>query len=623
MVGDVLHLQRIAQVRLVGAVFAERLRKGNARPALGHRLALGEFLEHAGDHRLHRRKHILLRDEAHLDVELVEFRQAVRAGVLVTEARRDLEVAVEARHHEQLLVLLRGLRQRVELAGMDAAGHQEVARALRRRGREDRRLEFKEPLLFHALAHGIDDGATRHDVLVEPVATQVEETVLKPYIFRIFLISEDRKRQFAGLTEHLDFGDVDFHCAGRQFRIFGAGGAAAHLAVDPHDPFGAQLLGHRERRGVRVRNALRQAVMIAQVDEQHAAMVADAVAPAGQPGDLIDVALAERAAGVGPIAMHDNPEARLGLDSAVPRGRGRRQGLPEPIPRGNRWPRSNRPTAEGFINQTLTQGGHDCGECPVGMSFDPPGDLAMLAKRSISSKLVVVVSFLLLVTAALGGFSYWQMRAINTAAQDIQTSWLPSVRWIGEMRVQSARYRAVLRDHLLATEPAQRADIDKNLAARKSDYEKAATQYEPLISSPAERDLADELKKLWPEFIGAAALVQSAANAGDLAGAKDLNAKKVVPTGRAMDGVLTKLTELNDRGAETAGRAANAAYGDAVRMMLAILALALLSGACAAIYLVRDIKLGIASILAPMSALAAAVAIREDQYLERERRGET
>ena len=45
--------------------------------------------------------------------------------------------------------------------------------------------------------------------------------------------------------------------------------------------------------------------MVAQVDEQHAAVVADAMAPAGQPHLLADVALAKRAAGVGAVAVHD------------------------------------------------------------------------------------------------------------------------------------------------------------------------------------------------------------------------------------------------------------------------------------------------------------------------------
>ena len=44
--------------------------------------------------------------------------------------------------------------------------------------------------------------------------------------------------------------------------------------------------------------------MVAQIDEQHAAMVADAVAPAGKPHVLADVAVAQRAAGMGAVAMH-------------------------------------------------------------------------------------------------------------------------------------------------------------------------------------------------------------------------------------------------------------------------------------------------------------------------------
>ena len=38
--------------------------------------------------------------------------------------------------------------------------------------------------------------------------------------------------------------------------------------------------------------------MVAQVDEQHAAVVADAVDPAGQPDMLADIALTKCAAGV-------------------------------------------------------------------------------------------------------------------------------------------------------------------------------------------------------------------------------------------------------------------------------------------------------------------------------------
>jgi methyl-accepting chemotaxis protein len=226
----------------------------------------------------------------------------------------------------------------------------------------------------------------------------------------------------------------------------------------------------------------------------------------------------------------------------------------------------------------------------------------VLARLSISAKLFSIVSFLFMVIAIIGGFAFLQMRSINMAAQDIQTQWLPSVRWIGEMRVQSARFRAVLRDHLIVPD-AERADVDKNLAARKADFEKAAKAYQPLISSAKERDLAEQLEKQWQSFLDASVIVQSLATKGDVAGAKDINASKVVPVGRAMDQTLAKLVDLNDEGAEAAGHSAEATYLNAIRLMAVILGGALVLGLGAAIYMVRDIRRGIGSILKPLGQL--------------------
>ena len=349
MFGDLLDHQRVAQIGLVAAVFAQRFRKGNPRPVAGDGLALGKLLEHAGDNRLHRRKHVVLGDKTHLDVELIKLAgEPVGTRVLVAETGRDLEVAVEAAHHQELLVLLRRLRQRVEAARMDPRRHQEVARAFRRRRRQDRGLEFEKALLLHPLAHGIDDRAAGHDVLVQLLATKVEETVLKPYVLGIFLLAEHRQRQFAGRPQHLDFADIDLDRAGRQFRIVGAVRTPAHLAVDPHHPFRAQSFGVLECRRIRVGNTLGQPVMVAQIDEQHAAMVANAMAPARQPNRLVDMALTERAAGVGPVTMHGNPEkGGQRAESGGVAGPEERQGLPERTRRGNRMRPQNLPPENG------------------------------------------------------------------------------------------------------------------------------------------------------------------------------------------------------------------------------------------------------------------------------------
>ena len=136
------------------------------------------------------------------------------------------------------------------------------------------------------------------------LAAQIEEAIAEPDVFGIIVLAEHRHRQFGGAPQDLDLADVDFHRAGRQFRILGAAGAKPHLAVDAHHPFRAQRFGDLESRAVGIGDDLREAVMVAQIDEQHAAMVADAMAPAGQAHLVADVARPERAAVMAAIAVH-------------------------------------------------------------------------------------------------------------------------------------------------------------------------------------------------------------------------------------------------------------------------------------------------------------------------------
>ncbi|ODN68881.1 hypothetical protein A6302_03806 [Methylobrevis pamukkalensis] len=305
VLGDRLHLDRVAQVRLVRAVFAERLGIGDAREGLRHRLAVAEFLEQAAHHRLHRVPDVFLGDEAHLEVELVELaRQAVGARVLVAEAGRDLEIAVEAGDHQQLLELLRRLRQRVEGAGVDAARHEEVARALGAGGGENRRRVFGEADAVHLAAHRGDDLGALDDVGVQRLAAQVEEAVAQARVFRIVRLAEHRQRQLARLAQHLDLADEHLDAAGGEVGVDRLGRTHLHVAVDADHPFGAHQLGLSEGRRIRVDHALGDAVVVAQVDEQQAAMVAHAVHPARQAHGRARVAVPQFSAGVAPIAMH-------------------------------------------------------------------------------------------------------------------------------------------------------------------------------------------------------------------------------------------------------------------------------------------------------------------------------
>ena len=152
-VGHVLHPDRVAQVGFVAAIPLQRVPVSDARPVGVDFAAFAEMFEKSLQHGLDGGKTSSCGYKTHLHVQLVEVgRRAVRARVFVAEAGGDLEIAVEARHLDQLLELLRRLRKGVELARMQARRHQKVTRPFGRRGGDDRRLEFGEPLIPHGVA---------------------------------------------------------------------------------------------------------------------------------------------------------------------------------------------------------------------------------------------------------------------------------------------------------------------------------------------------------------------------------------------------------------------------------------------------------------------------------------
>ena len=307
--GHVDPLERVAKVRLVRAEAHHRLAVGDAdeRRAVDLRPGRGELAKRRGDDVLHHGEDVVLRRVAHLHVELVELAgRAVGARVLVAEARRDLEVAVEAGDHQQLLVDLRRLRQRVELARVDAARDEEVARALGGGGREDRRLVLAEAEVLHAAAEEGDHLRAQHDVLVERLAAQVEVAVLEAQVLaadvRAVAREVDRGLVRGALDDELVRDELDLACVdvGVDLALAARDDLAGHRD-DALEPEVRRLL---EERAARVDDDLGAAVVVAQVEEEDAAVVALVEDPAGEAGGLARVLDAELVAGVGAVGVH-------------------------------------------------------------------------------------------------------------------------------------------------------------------------------------------------------------------------------------------------------------------------------------------------------------------------------
>ena len=137
-----------------------------------------EFLEKTGEELLVHLHDVVLGDVGHLEVDLSELGLTVGAEILVAEAAGDLEVSVEAREHQQLLIELRRLGQSVEFSVMYAARDEIVAGSLGSRLDEAGSLDVDEAVLGVVVPGDLYDLASRDDIAGEIRTAQVEIAVL-------------------------------------------------------------------------------------------------------------------------------------------------------------------------------------------------------------------------------------------------------------------------------------------------------------------------------------------------------------------------------------------------------------------------------------------------------------
>jgi methyl-accepting chemotaxis protein len=230
----------------------------------------------------------------------------------------------------------------------------------------------------------------------------------------------------------------------------------------------------------------------------------------------------------------------------------------------------------------------------------------MFAKLSIRSKIIALVSFLLVAIAGMGFFAIQEMRAMNANTVDIATNWMPSVKVLGELRSGLITYRNVVREHMLAETLEEKLASEKTLVGVIDANQKLRTTYEPMIVSAEERALYNDWSKAWDDYRKGTEEVMalSRKEAGKTPHeAHELNTKTVNKIGLAADEILKKDIDLNDIGAAKATKEAAETFSSAFMMIVAILGGAIVIGAAVSFFVVRDISTGIASIVTPMQAL--------------------
>jgi len=181
---------------------------------------------------------------------------------------------------------------------VDAAGDEVVAGALRGGGGQDGRLDLREAALGQEIADELGDAGAEDDVAVDRLAAEVQVAVLEAQQLVDVRLLDDVEGRRLGLVE--DGGGVGLHLdlARREVRVLRSLGPVGDGALHLEDVLAADRIGDGVGLAAlfRVEHHLGEAVVVAQVDEDEAAVVATAVDPAGQRDRLPFVGGAQLAA---------------------------------------------------------------------------------------------------------------------------------------------------------------------------------------------------------------------------------------------------------------------------------------------------------------------------------------
>src|SRR5438876_1130692 len=275
-----LDLEPVTQVRLVDAVAAHRFLVGDAADRRRHG-DIENFLPDVGEAALDDVEHIVLVDERHFEVQLRELRLAIGALVFVPVAADDLEIAIHAGHHEQLLVELGRLRQRIHVTRLQPAGDQEVASALWRAADQHGGFDLEEPFAVEEIADRFCHPMPQLQVAGHPRPAQVQVAIAKADLLIDRTVFIDGEGGWLCAVQNGNGARLDLHFTGRKLLVFGSWRAPLDGALYVDHPFRPKLAAGRVRLGLhRVELHLDDSASITQVDEDQTTQVAPPMHPA-------------------------------------------------------------------------------------------------------------------------------------------------------------------------------------------------------------------------------------------------------------------------------------------------------------------------------------------------------
>ncbi|NMM13929.1 MAG: HAMP domain-containing protein [Rhodoferax sp.] len=214
----------------------------------------------------------------------------------------------------------------------------------------------------------------------------------------------------------------------------------------------------------------------------------------------------------------------------------------------------------------------------------------------IGAKLGAAFFVVILLTASLGGFAVTQLAKINDSTADLATSWLPSIKVLGQIQSTTNQFRRAQAIHIMTVDDKEMDTVEKRFEELKKKLAEQQTAYEPMITAGEEKKTYEQYKQHRDAFFATHLKLLPLSRGGD----KTLEQAKAYYRGEsrnafaAMDEDIEILIEINNKGSDVAYKSAQATYSQARAWVIGMLGSAIVIAALLAVWITRLITRPIA-----------------------------
>jgi methyl-accepting chemotaxis protein len=213
----------------------------------------------------------------------------------------------------------------------------------------------------------------------------------------------------------------------------------------------------------------------------------------------------------------------------------------------------------------------------------------MLKSLKITTRLTITLTVLGTLIVLMATAAMWQMGKMRASTHEITTNWLPSVERINAMNANTSDFRIGEISHVLATDDAEMARIEKEISSVRAEFDKNHDAYVQLISSDEERQLYKSFAADWQLYLQMHDKLIAMSRLNQTDQARAMLDKDSRPVYERFSATLLKLIKLNHEGSSAESDNSEAAYSSARLTMLASVVAALCTAVVAGFWLIRSI----------------------------------